>query len=174
MSGSGISWAMCKSAPHSRQITTPAPHQARCPFCHPTNSIKALKATDSDITEIVCNISGDGWHPGAFRWNCGLPMSTRMLQFAPTAVECCWDEACCYNDNLLRFCQHYYVSLVCSGKYAALVRCLFLFYLLYFLSGWPQTWNTRGISPNMENSGKSVQPQEKIATNKVVLVHLWS
>jgi len=26
VSGSGISWAMCKSAPHSRQITMPAPH----------------------------------------------------------------------------------------------------------------------------------------------------
>ena len=26
VSGSGISWAICKSAPHSRQITTPAPH----------------------------------------------------------------------------------------------------------------------------------------------------
>ena len=48
VSGSGISWAICKSAPRSRQITTPAPHhsfsQARCPSCHPTNSIKALKA----------------------------------------------------------------------------------------------------------------------------------
>jgi len=49
VSGSGISWAICKSAPHSRQITTPAPHhssflQAGCPSCHPTNSIKALKA----------------------------------------------------------------------------------------------------------------------------------
>jgi len=47
-SGSGISWAICKSAPRSRQITTPAPHhsvvlQARCPSCHPTHSIKALK-----------------------------------------------------------------------------------------------------------------------------------
>ena len=28
MSGSGISWAICKSAPHSRQITTPAPHHS--------------------------------------------------------------------------------------------------------------------------------------------------
>ena len=49
VSGSGISWAICKSAPHSRQITTPAPHysvflQAGCPSCHPTNSVKALKA----------------------------------------------------------------------------------------------------------------------------------
>ena len=26
VSGSGISWAACKSAPRSRQITTPSPH----------------------------------------------------------------------------------------------------------------------------------------------------
>ena len=28
MSGSGISWAICKSAPRSRQTTTPAPHHS--------------------------------------------------------------------------------------------------------------------------------------------------
>jgi len=28
VSGSGISWAICNSAPHSRQITTPAPHHS--------------------------------------------------------------------------------------------------------------------------------------------------
>jgi len=51
VSGAGISWAICKSAPRSRQIglTTPAPHhsvflQPGCPSCHPTNSVKALKA----------------------------------------------------------------------------------------------------------------------------------
>jgi len=48
VNGSGISWAICKSAPHSRQITTAAHHsvflQAGCPSCCPTNSIKALKA----------------------------------------------------------------------------------------------------------------------------------
>ena len=48
VSGSGISWAICKSATRSRQITMPAPHhsvflQAGCPSCRPTNSIKALK-----------------------------------------------------------------------------------------------------------------------------------
>jgi len=48
VSGSGISWAICKSAPRSRQITTPAPHhsvflQTGCPSCRPTNSVKALK-----------------------------------------------------------------------------------------------------------------------------------
>ena len=49
VSGSGISWAICKSAPCPRQITTPAPYhsvflQAGCPSCLPTNSVKALKA----------------------------------------------------------------------------------------------------------------------------------
>jgi len=28
VSGSGISWAICKSAPRSRQITMPAPHHS--------------------------------------------------------------------------------------------------------------------------------------------------
>ena len=28
VSGNGISWAICKSTPHSRQITTPAPHHS--------------------------------------------------------------------------------------------------------------------------------------------------
>ena len=46
VSGSGIRWAICKSAPHSRQITMPAPHHSvfYSPFYRPTNSVKALKA----------------------------------------------------------------------------------------------------------------------------------
>ena len=59
MSGSGISWAICKSAPCHRKITTPAPHsivtyyryspllsflQAECSSCHSTSSVNALKA----------------------------------------------------------------------------------------------------------------------------------
>ena len=48
VSGSGICWAICKSAPRfSRQITTPAPHPqfftGLMPFLLPNNSIKALK-----------------------------------------------------------------------------------------------------------------------------------
>ena len=40
VSGSGISWAICKCAPRSRQITTPAPHHSvfftgRMPFLPP-------------------------------------------------------------------------------------------------------------------------------------------
>ena len=49
LSGSGISWAVCKSAPCSWQITTPAPHhsfflQAGCPSCRPVLTVLALKA----------------------------------------------------------------------------------------------------------------------------------
>ena len=48
VTGSGVIWATCKSAPRSRQIITPAPHhsvflQAGRSSCRPTNSVKALK-----------------------------------------------------------------------------------------------------------------------------------
>jgi len=59
VSGSGISWAICKSAPRSRQITMPASQhpvflQAECPSCCPTNGVKALKAQTNRITQKQC------------------------------------------------------------------------------------------------------------------------
>ena len=51
VSGSGISWATCKSAPCSRQITTPAPHHSvfyrpdALPAAQPTASKHWSKAT---------------------------------------------------------------------------------------------------------------------------------
>ena len=48
VSGSGISWAICKSAPRSRHNHSSTPSvrflQAGCPSCCPTNSVKTLKA----------------------------------------------------------------------------------------------------------------------------------
>ena len=44
MSGSGISWAICKSAPRSRYITTPAPHHSV--FYRP-NALLAAEPTAS-------------------------------------------------------------------------------------------------------------------------------
>ena len=48
VSGSGISWNICKSAPHSRHITTPAPHHSvfyrRMPILPPNQQCQALKA----------------------------------------------------------------------------------------------------------------------------------
>jgi len=48
VSGSGISWDVCKSATRSRLITMPPTHhssflQARCPSCRPNNRVKALR-----------------------------------------------------------------------------------------------------------------------------------
>jgi len=47
----GISWAVCKSAPCCRHITTPATHHSvflptGCPSSRRTNSVKALKGFD--------------------------------------------------------------------------------------------------------------------------------
>jgi len=47
VSGSGISWAICKSAPHSREITTPAPHHfvftGRMPFLPPNQQCQSTE-----------------------------------------------------------------------------------------------------------------------------------
>ena len=47
MSGSGIRWATCKSAPSSRQITTPAPHHSvftgRMPFLPPNQQCQSTE-----------------------------------------------------------------------------------------------------------------------------------
>jgi len=46
VSGSGISWAICISAPHPRHKHTSTQHcflQTGCPSCCPTNSVKVLK-----------------------------------------------------------------------------------------------------------------------------------
>jgi len=44
VSGSGISWDICKSAPHSRQITTPAPH---CSVFYRPDALPAAQPTAS-------------------------------------------------------------------------------------------------------------------------------
>ena len=49
VSGSGISWAICKSAPWSRQTTTPAPHHSvftgRMPFLPPNQQCQSTEGT---------------------------------------------------------------------------------------------------------------------------------
>ena len=54
VSGNGISWAICKSAPSSRQITTPAPHHSvfsgRMPFLLPNQQRQSTEGTDKEIT----------------------------------------------------------------------------------------------------------------------------
>jgi len=102
VSGSGISWAICKCAPCSRQITMPAPHhsvflQAGCPSCRQTNSVKALKAKAlKDYWSFLSVSFGHQfliWHSFilCFRWHF------------------CW-QCSCYNFSAARFpviCQQH-------------------------------------------------------------------
>ena len=56
VSGSGISWAICKSAPRSRQIATPAPHHSvftgRMPFLPPNQQ---RQSTEGNVTHRLIN-----------------------------------------------------------------------------------------------------------------------
>ena len=88
MSGSGISWAICKSAPRSRQITTPAPHRSvfyrpdALPAAQPTSSkywrqklqLTCSKVVDSDATILFqfVVVVARWWHadePGGSSWS---------------------------------------------------------------------------------------------------------
>ena len=55
MSGSGISWAICKSAPCSRQITLPAPHHSfftrRMPFLPPNQQRQSTEGRLDKVTK---------------------------------------------------------------------------------------------------------------------------
>ena len=83
VSGSGISWAICKSAPRSRQITTPAPHhlQARCPSCHPTDT-DTYRQMDTDwVRSIARNCIGTYRQTDTDTYNIhGLPPSSQYRQ----------------------------------------------------------------------------------------------
>ena len=58
VSGSGISWTICKSAARSRQITTPAPHHSvftgRMPFLPPNQQRQSTEGNQSINRERKC------------------------------------------------------------------------------------------------------------------------
>ena len=57
VSGSGISWAICKYAPRSRQITMPAPHHSvfyrRMPFLQPNQQCHRTEGTKARINNFA-------------------------------------------------------------------------------------------------------------------------
>ena len=63
VSGSGISWAICKSAPRSRQITTPTPQHSvfyrpdALPAAQPTASKHANAAQCIKVTWVVITVA---------------------------------------------------------------------------------------------------------------------
>ena len=62
VSGSGISWSTCKSAPCSRQIATPAPHQSvflgRMPFL-PPNQLRQSTEGNFYVLHAMINANSD-------------------------------------------------------------------------------------------------------------------
>ena len=90
VSGSGISWAVCKSAPCSRQITMPAPHHSvfyrpdALPDAQPTTS-KHWRCFDTGtghitvpimLTQQICA------EPHTLALNTVLPTATAWMQTA--------------------------------------------------------------------------------------------
>jgi len=61
VSGSGISWAICKSATRSRQITTPAPHHSvfyrpdALPATQPTGGGRGKTTTSTTDRSVWCH-----------------------------------------------------------------------------------------------------------------------
>ena len=85
VSGSGISWALFKSASHSRQITTPAPTAL---FFYRPDALPAAKSTASkhryyEVTRLSLKMTMTHasvcWDNTIFVWDCaftGRPIST--------------------------------------------------------------------------------------------------
>ena len=79
VSGSGISWAACKSAPRSRQIATPAPHHSvfyrpdALPAAQPTASKHcSISYRDDNMTDFVISSERANKHyifKSLYNWN---------------------------------------------------------------------------------------------------------
>ena len=78
VSGSGISWAICKSAPRSRQITMPAPQHSvfyrpdALPAAQPTASKHWRQWVDPDnrpLNGCVCVFLYDAWNNWCYCWH---------------------------------------------------------------------------------------------------------
>ena len=80
MSGSGISWAICKSAPRSRQITMPVPHHSvftgRMPFLPPNQQRQSTEGKVTEGTERIFFRRKVPKMPGI---NAGIAATTPLL-----------------------------------------------------------------------------------------------
>ena len=83
MSGSGISWAICKSAPCSRQITMPTPHHSvytgRMPFLSPNQQRQSTEGKCSD----------GNWTQYYRKLTAQLDRRWRHME------HCCFTDDCC-------------------------------------------------------------------------------
>ena len=128
VSGSGIRWAICKSAPCSRQITTPAPHhssvlQAGCPSCHPTNSVKALKAkTREGHCFIYGTVLGLWWQKLISARHALLSFDRRHLSYGDRlqvkgGYSQKFSVLCCVRQLCTMVCTQIWASFCCKSAF---------------------------------------------------------
>ena len=87
MSGSGISWAACKSAPRSRQITTPAPHHSDS---YRPDALPAAQPTASKHCIIIIIDRQDGKRPDGLTlipWHGGRSLVWDVTVVSPLAAS---------------------------------------------------------------------------------------
>ena len=89
MSGSGTSWAICKSAPRSRQITTPAPttqfFTGRMPFLPPNQQRQSTEGNLTDLLIVRIFTCAGAAEPASLR---GPEQPSQATRPAPPAVDC--------------------------------------------------------------------------------------
>jgi len=86
VSGSGISWAICKSAPRSRQITTPAPHHSvlftgRMPFLPPSQQRQSTEGTHYYFIELIILLLSSWCHCHPKTPSCLASFKSRLVLF---------------------------------------------------------------------------------------------
>ena len=95
MSGSGISWAICKSAPCSRQITTPAPHYSvlyrpdALPAAQPTASKHWRQLSRWKVSKITTSRDCPT-KKNFFKFIGSRSMASDQLQLYPDTQAECW------------------------------------------------------------------------------------
>jgi len=95
VSGSGISWAVCKSAPRSRQITTPAPlsiyRPDALPATQPTASKHWRQNQGNKINAMLTFPIHGTHHYSQILWY----NSNGNAQFLCKSSECCFQQLHC-------------------------------------------------------------------------------
>ena len=103
VSGSGISWAICKCAPCSRQVTTPAPHHSV--FCRPDALPVAQPTASKHGTGRF--VKNRYYNTVTFLRVCLLTIRSESLTFCVFNVCCiavlCWSD---------RFIVQYWLALI--------------------------------------------------------------
>jgi len=101
VSGSGISWAICKSARRSRQITTPAPHHSDAlPAAQPTASKHWMQHHETELIWSLAIVSDITWSKPHLV-NCAKKINSPL----PTR-KTVWLHLCYMNINIIFSCQH--------------------------------------------------------------------